>query len=85
MPHMALATTPELRGASSHTSKVAMSYLMDKLEKENVWSRGPWPPNSCNLKPLDCSVWSYVDNKANNIYHPNLEANKAAVEGIRTA
>ena len=67
-------------GASSHTAKSILSYLESKLRSRGVWSKGIWPPNSYNLNPLDFSMWNNVDRKANNMFHPNVDAMKAAVE-----
>ena len=67
-------------GASSHTAKDVLRYLESKLRSKGFWSKGIWPPNSYNLNPLDYSVWSYVDSKANSIYHTNIDAMKAAVD-----
>ncbi len=67
-------------GAPCHTAKTVLSYLESKLGSKGFWSKGTWPPNSCNLNPLDYSIWSHVDSKANNVYHANITAMKAAVD-----
>ncbi len=67
-------------GASVHTANSVLKYLESKLRSRGFWSKGIWPPNSCNLNPLDYSVWDNVDKKANNIYHPNITSMKTAVE-----
>ncbi len=67
-------------GAPCHTANLVLSYLMSKLRSRGFWSKGIWPPNSCNLNPLDYSIWSHVDSRANNVYHANLDTMKAAVE-----
>ncbi len=66
-------------GASMLTVNSIMSYLKSKLRSRGFWSKGIWPPNSCNLNPLDYSVWDNVDKKANNVYHPNIDVMKTAV------
>ncbi len=39
-----------------------------------------WPANSCNLNPLDYSIWDYVASKACNVTHSNVNSLKSAVE-----
>jgi hypothetical protein len=39
-----------------------------------------WPPSSPDLNPLDFSIWAYIQSKACNCQHPNLESLKVAVE-----
>ncbi len=67
-------------GASVHTAKIILSYLKNRLGSKGFWSKGIWPPNSCNLNPLDFSVWNHVDRRANNVYHNSVNAMKAAVD-----
>ncbi len=67
-------------GASCHTSNVVLRYLEGRLGSKGFWSKGVWPPNSCNLNPLDFSMWNRIDKKANNVYHASIDTMKAAVE-----
>ncbi len=67
-------------GASCHTANIVLQYLKRKLGSKGFWSKGIWPPNSYNLNPLDFSVWNHVDKMANNVFHPSIDAMKAAVE-----
>ena len=66
-------------GASSHTANSILKYLDGRLGSRGYWSKGICLPNSCNLNPLDFSVWSCVDSKANNVYHKSVDDMKAAV------
>ncbi len=66
-------------GASSYTANAVLRYLESKLGSKGFWSKGVWPSNSCNLNPLDYSVWNHIDRHANNVYHTNLDDIKAAV------
>ncbi len=43
-------------GAPCHTAKIVLAYLENKLGSKGFWSKGIWPPNSCNLNPLDFSI-----------------------------
>ena len=46
-------------GAPSHTSKKTMTWL-----KDNMSAVLPaWPPSSCDLNPLDYSIWSILESK----------------------
>ncbi len=67
-------------GASAHTANSVLAYLKRKLGSNGFWSKGIWPANSCNLNPLDFSVWDYVATRACNVHHSNVNELKSAVE-----
>ncbi len=68
--------------ASVHMANTILTYLENRLGSEGFWSRGIWPPNSCNLNPLDFSMWNHVNKRANDIYHTSIDAMKAAMERV---
>ncbi len=67
-------------GASCHTSNLILNYLRNRLGSSGYWSKGIWPPNSCNLNPLDFSIWNQVEMEACKVSHNSKESLKAAVE-----
>ena len=44
-------------GATSHTSRVTTSFLRSHM---NFISKDQWPPKSCDLAPMDYSIWSWM-------------------------
>ncbi len=67
-------------GASCHTANTVLAYLERKLGSNGFWSKGIWPANSCNLNPLDFSIWDYVAARACNVAHNSVNSLKVAVE-----
>ena len=67
-------------GAPCHTAKIVLKYLESRLGSRGFWSKGIWPSNSCNLNPLDYSLWTYVESKACSVNHSSVASMKSAVE-----
>ena len=49
-------------GGTSHTANVTMKLLETKFGERVISRNGTvgWSPRSCNLKPLEYFLWSYV-------------------------
>ncbi|GFW50564.1 uncharacterized protein TNCV_2888671 [Trichonephila clavipes] len=49
-------------GATCHTARATIDLLKDTLGDRLISRFGPvnWPPRSCDLTPLDYSLWGYV-------------------------
>ncbi|GFU40442.1 DUF4817 domain-containing protein [Trichonephila clavipes] len=49
-------------GATCHTARATIDLLKDMFGDRLISRFGPvnWPPRSCDLTPLDYSLWSYV-------------------------
>ncbi len=54
-------------------------YVERHLESKGLWSKDTWPPLSCNLNPLDFSVWAHVEKHASATHHSNIDDLKHAV------
>ncbi len=67
-------------GASCHTAKSILKYLENRLGSRGFWSKGIWPANSCNLNPLDFSIWNHVEKEACTTSHNNVASLKVSVE-----
>ena len=67
-------------GASCHTANSVLKYLESKLGSKRFWSKGVWPANSCNLNPLDYSIWDHVEGEACKNPHNSIDSLKMAVE-----
>jgi hypothetical protein len=63
-------------GAPCHTAKLVQEWLSDNLK---FWSKEIWPPSSPDLNPLDFSIWAFVQARACNHQHPNLESLRVSV------
>ncbi|GFW98766.1 uncharacterized protein TNCV_2837271 [Trichonephila clavipes] len=48
-------------GATCHTARVTINLLKDTFGDRLISRFGPvnWPPRSCDLRPIDCFLWSY--------------------------
>ena len=57
-----------------------LKYLENRLGSGGYWLKGIWPPNSCNLNPLDFSIWHQVEMDACSTSHKSRENLMAAVE-----
>jgi len=64
--------------APSHTSHLVQNWLSDNIDM--LWSKEFWPPNSPDLNPLDCYVWSVVERDTNRSRHPNMTSLRTAIE-----
>ncbi|GFV79837.1 DUF4817 domain-containing protein [Trichonephila clavipes] len=49
-------------GTICHTARVTINLLKDTFGDRLISRFGPvnWPPRSCDLRPLDYFLWSYV-------------------------
>ncbi|GFV14777.1 uncharacterized protein TNCV_3959871 [Trichonephila clavipes] len=50
-------------GATCHTARATIDLLKDTFGDRLISRFGPvnWPPRSCDLTPLDCFLWGYVE------------------------
>ena len=64
--------------ATLHANTILL-YLSNRLGSNICWSKGIWPPNSCNLNPLDYSIW-WVEDRACNRSHDIKKSLKTVVE-----
>jgi transposase len=63
-------------GAPCHTAKLVQEWLSENIK---FWSKEIWPPSSPDLNPLDFSIWAFVQARACNHQHPNLESLRVSV------
>jgi inhibitor of nuclear factor kappa-B kinase subunit alpha len=66
-------------GAPCHTAKIVQNWLLENI---NFWPKEIWPPSSPDLNPLDYSIWAFVQSKACNCQHPNIDSLKSAVSDV---
>ena len=65
-------------GAKCHTSASTLSYLDAKV---NVYIPSEnWPPNSCDLNPLDYFIWSRLESSVYRVKITSMEQLKERVE-----
>jgi hypothetical protein len=66
-------------GAPAHRSRVAQEWC-EMAFGEKFISADEWPPSSCDLTPLDYSIWSILESRACAVPHKSVESLISALQ-----
>jgi len=64
--------------APAHSARTTISLCKNMFPA--IWDKGVWPANSCDLNPLDYSVWGIMEKKACSIQHTSIHSLKLALK-----
>jgi transposase len=64
--------------APAHRAKDTQAWIMNQFPASIAASE--WPPYSCDLNPMDYSVWSILEQKVCSIKHSSIESLKQHLE-----
>ena len=62
--------------ASCYTAKTVETWLSETM---SCWPKHNWPGSSLDLKPLNFSVWAYIEAWSCDCQHPNIGVLKSSI------